>query len=44
MNTLPLILAYIGLAFMLGLAGIGSAIGVTIAGNATVGALKKNPN
>ncbi len=44
MNTLSLILAYIGLAFMLGLAGIGSAIGVTIAGNATVGALKKNPN
>ncbi|MFA6327173.1 MAG: hypothetical protein WCX21_08495 [Bacteroidales bacterium] len=44
MNTLPLILAYVGLAFMLGLAGIGSAIGVTMAGNATIGALKKNPN
>ena len=27
---------------MLGLAGIGSAIGVTIGGNATIGALKKN--
>lgn len=44
MNTLPLILAYIGLAFMLGLAGIGSAIGVVMAGNATVSGLKKNPN
>lgn len=42
--TLPLILAYLGLALMLGLAGVGSAIGVTIAGNATVSALKKNPN
>lgn len=40
--TTALILAYIGLAFMIGLAGIGSAIGVVIGGNATVGALKKN--
>ena len=37
------ILGYIGLAFMLGLSGIGSAIGTTIAGNAAEGALKKNP-
>ena len=37
------ILGYIGLACMLGLAGIGSAIGTTIAGNAAEGALKKNP-
>jgi len=37
-----IILAYIGLALMVGLAGIGSAIGVTIGGNATIGALKKN--
>lgn len=29
---------------MLGLSGIGSAIGVVMAGNATVSALKKNPN
>ncbi|HHV02823.1 MAG: V-type ATP synthase subunit K [Bacteroidales bacterium] len=44
MNTLPLLLAYIGLALMLGLSGIGSAIGTVLAGNATVGAMKKNPN
>lgn len=29
---------------MVGLSGIGSAYGVTICGNAAVGALKKNPN
>ena len=44
MNTLPLLLAYIGLALMLGLSGIGSAIGTVLAGNATVAAMKKNPN
>ena len=38
----PIILAYIGVGLMIGLAGIGSAFGVTIAGNAAVGALKKN--
>ena len=37
------ILAYAGLAFMLTLAGIGSAYGVSMGGNATIGALKKNP-
>ena len=37
-------LAYLGIGLMLGLSGIGSAFGVTIAGNATVGALKKNPD
>ncbi len=37
------ILGYIGLACMLGLSGIGSSIGTTIAGNAAEGALKKNP-
>ncbi|MDD2257297.1 MAG: V-type ATP synthase subunit K [Bacteroidales bacterium] len=37
-----LILAYVGVALMIGLAGIGSAYGVTIAGNAAVGALKKD--
>ena len=36
------ILAYIGWAAMLGLAGIGSSYGTTIAGNAAEGALKKN--
>jgi len=38
----PIILAYIGVGLMIGLAGIGSAIGTSIGGNATVGALKKN--
>ena len=37
-----IILAYIGVGLMLGLSGIGSAYGVTIGGNATLGALKKN--
>ena len=37
------ILGYLGLGLMLGLAGIGSCIGTTIAGNAAEGALKKNP-
>ena len=40
----PILLAYIGIGLMLGLSGIGSSFGVTIAGNATVGALKKNPD
>ena len=34
-----LLIAYLGIAIMIGLSGIGSAYGVTIAGNATVGAL-----
>lgn len=37
------ILGYLGLGLMLALAGIGSSIGTTIAGNAAEGALKKNP-
>ena len=37
------ILGYLGLGFMLGLAGIGSCYGTTIAGNAAEGALKKDP-
>ncbi len=40
---LTVILGYVGLALMLCLAGIGSSIGTTIAGNAAEGALKKNP-
>lgn len=36
-----LLLAYIGIGIMIGLAGIGSAFGVTIAGNAAIGAMKK---
>ena len=37
------ILGYLGLGLMLSLAGIGSAIGTTIAGNAAEGALKVAP-
>ncbi len=40
---LNLILGYLGLGLMFGLAAIGSSIGTTIAGNAAEGALKKNP-
>jgi V-type ATPase, subunit K len=38
------VLTYLGIALMVALTGIGSAIGVTICGNATVGAMKKNPD
>jgi len=37
-------LSFLGIALMVGLTGIGSSIGVTICGNATVGAMKKNPD
>ncbi|NLN94767.1 MAG: V-type ATP synthase subunit K [Bacteroidales bacterium] len=40
--TTAVFLAYVGITLMIGLSGIGSAIGVTIGGNATIGALKKN--
>jgi V/A-type H+-transporting ATPase subunit K len=40
----PIVLAYIGVGLMVGLAGIGSAFGVTITGNASIGAMKKNPD
>lgn len=40
---MELILGYIGLGCVLALAGIGSAIGTTIAGNAAEGSLKKRP-
>ncbi len=43
MNT-PIILAYAGLAIMIALSGIGSAIGVVMGGNASIGALKKSPD
>lgn len=36
-------LAYIGLGLMLALSGVGSAIGVSTGGKATLGALKKRP-
>jgi V/A-type H+-transporting ATPase subunit K len=37
------ILGYLGLGLVLALAGIGSSIGTTIAGNAAEGALKRKP-
>lgn len=38
------ILAWVGISLMIALSGIGSAYGVSIAGNATLGAMKKNSN
>ena len=40
---LETILGYVGLGLVLSLAGIGSSIGTTTAGNAAEGALKKRP-
>ncbi len=40
---LNVILGYLGLGLMLGLACIGSSLGTTITGNAAEGALKVNP-
>ena len=40
---LNLILGYLGIGLVLSLAGIGSAYGTTIAGNAAEGALKIKP-
>ena len=37
-------IAYLGVVLMLALCGIGSAYGVTISGNAAVGAMSKNSN
>ena len=37
------ILGYLGLGAMLALSGVGSVLGTTIAGNASEGALKQNP-
>lgn len=38
----PILLAYIGVAIMVGLSGIASSIGTSITGMAAVGAMKKN--
>lgn len=38
----PITLAYIGIGLMVGLAGMGSAFGTSMGGNAALGALKKN--
>ncbi len=40
----PIVLAYIGIGLMIGLSGTGSAFGCSIAGSASVGATKKNPD
>ncbi len=37
-----IVLAYIGIGLMIALTGIGSAYGVSIGGNAAIGAMKKN--
>ena len=42
METTALVMAYVGVALMVGLAGIASAVGTAIAGQAAVGAMKKN--
>lgn len=39
--TTALIFAYTGLTLMVALAGIGSAYGLAMGGNATIGAMKK---
>ena len=44
METLPLIFAYVGMAVMLALACVGSAIGVSVGGNSAIAAMKKNPD
>lgn len=40
---MEILLAYLGVALCVALSGIGSAYGVTICGNAAIGAFKKNP-
>jgi len=40
----PILVAYTGIALLLALSGIGSTYGVTITGNASIGAMKKTPD
>ncbi len=42
MESTALILTYVGMALMVGMAGMASAMGTSISGQAAVGALKKN--
>ncbi len=42
MDSTAIILAYVGIALMIGLAGCASAIGTSLCGQAAVGAMKKN--
>ena len=41
---MEIFLVYLGIALCVALSGVGSAYGVTICGNAAIGAYKKNPN
>lgn len=41
---MEIVLAYLGIALVVALSGVGSAYGVTICGNAAIGAYKKNPS
>ena len=41
---MEIFLAYLGVALCVALSGVGSAYGVTICGNAAIGAFKKNPS
>ncbi len=41
-TTTALVMAYVGVALMVGLAGIASSVGTSIVGQAAVGAMKKN--
>lgn len=38
----PLLLAYLGVAFMVGMGGVASCLGTGIVGSATIGAMKKD--
>jgi V/A-type H+-transporting ATPase subunit K len=40
----PIVLAYIGVVLAIGVSGVASVYGVTITGNSSVGAMKKNPD
>ncbi len=44
MNATAIILAYVGVALMIGLSGAASAMGTSICGQSAVGAMKKNPD
>ena len=41
METTALVMAYVGVVLMVGLAGIASAVGTSITGQAAVGAMKR---
>ena len=41
-TTTAIILGYIGVALMVGLSGVASCVGTSVAGQASIGAMKKN--